>query len=360
MKCPKCKEELAFSKSALSKMNNCPFCGAELKKKNEKKTKISASQAIKSVIDDFGVEVFNRENESRLRKILMDWPEEIALDRDRLLMLLIKRIPQRLCESLDLPKKERLPVVLQSVECLVNEFKFSQEVALEHVKLFSDALGLDSSIKIKEDIPTEFVDPRDGEKYRLVKIGKQLWFAENFRHVCEGSTIYDGNDLYWVKYGCLYNHQSALDHCPGGWRLPSEQDFRNLLREAGNNELSLMKWAKNGFDKDIAGCDDLKFSMLPGGCRSREGKYFMRGQCSDGFVNDDENVVESAGRKGVLWLSSAAKPLKYDPPKRKRFMACKFYFDGPLWGNKKEICSHLQQVGCEEDNYYSVRYVKDI
>lgn len=340
MKCPKCKEELAFSKSALSKMNNCPFCGAELKKKNEKKTKISASQAIKSVIDDFGVEVFNRENESRLRKILMDWPEEISLDRDRLLMLLIKRIPQRLCESLDLPKKERLPVVLQSVECLVNEFKFSQEVALEHVKLFSDALGLDSSIKIKEDIPTEFVDPRDGEKYRLVKIGKQLWFAENFRHVCDGSCIYKDQDLNWTKYGCLYTHQSALDNCPEGWRLPSDQDFRQLIREAGNNVLSLMKYAKNNAGKDIVECDDLKFSMLPGGMLRHE-IFGMHGK------------YESAGQIGVLWLSSKAE--------MGCFKTCEFHFDGPYFLAAVKG-SHLDQPpkGRDPKDYYSVRYVKDV
>lgn len=35
-----------------------------------------------------------------------------------------------------------------------------------------------------------FVDERDGLVYRTVRIGKQIWFAENFRYKCDESYAY--------------------------------------------------------------------------------------------------------------------------------------------------------------------------
>lgn len=76
-----------------------------------------------------------------------------------------------------------------------------------------------------------FTDPRDNQDYRIVRIGNQLWFAENMRYDVDGCSFMYGNRFVsYQKNGYLYC-QDALDEiCPPGWRIPSMADYRQLYR----------------------------------------------------------------------------------------------------------------------------------
>ena len=114
-------------------------------------------------------------------------------------------------------------------------------------------------------------DLRDGQVYRTVKIGDQIWMAENLKYKAEGSHCYDDVDSNCDKYGPLYDWATAKNVCPTDWRLPTKKEIETLLAAAGGESTagkvlkSKTGWPKDDDGFDGNGTDDYSFSALPGG-----------------------------------------------------------------------------------------------
>src|SRR5262245_5816625 len=78
-----------------------------------------------------------------------------------------------------------------------------------------------------------FTDPRDGYRYPVVVVGSLRWFAENLRFATADSRCYWSDQANCEDHGRLYRWDDAMRACPGGWRLPSENDWRALERTLG-------------------------------------------------------------------------------------------------------------------------------
>jgi len=139
-----------------------------------------------------------------------------------------------------------------------------------------------------------FTDPRDGKVYKTVKIGEQVWMAENLNFECEGSKCYDDDPSNAEIYGRLYDWVTAMKVCPPGWHLPSKEEGVELVDFAGGREIAGKKLkAKSGWNeswkgmkiskedlkgREVNGTDEYGFSALPGGYTGFNECFFFGGE----------------------------------------------------------------------------------
>lgn len=72
-----------------------------------------------------------------------------------------------------------------------------------------------------------FMDLRDGEIYPYRNIGGTDWMRHNLRYEEAGLPFKD--EIMDQFFGRLYSYEEAVEACPEGWRLPSDEDFRAML-----------------------------------------------------------------------------------------------------------------------------------
>lgn len=135
-------------------------------------------------------------------------------------------------------------------------------------------------------------DPRDGKTYKTVKIGKQVWMAENMNYDIKHSYCYDDDPENCEKYGRLYTWAAANYVCPEGWHLPTKEEFETLLTYVGGIETAgKMLKSKQGWDpyehefehalQDGNGIDKYGFNVLPAGIRNDIGRFHVAGKHAD-------------------------------------------------------------------------------
>jgi uncharacterized protein (TIGR02145 family) len=138
-----------------------------------------------------------------------------------------------------------------------------------------------------------FVDERDGRTYKWVKIGNQVWMAENLNYQTDyNSYCYEDNTTNCYYYGRLYNWSEATTACPKGWHLPSDDEWCEMTKtldetvncnkigwsgsDVGYKIKSAFIWNLSSKYSNISG-----FNALPGGYRSGIGTY--KYLCEEGY-----------------------------------------------------------------------------
>lgn len=104
-------------------------------------------------------------------------------------------------------------------------------------------------------------DGRDKKYYKTVKIGNQIWMAENLAYYAgNGCWAYDNIVSNVGKYGYLYEWKVAKNICPSGWRMPTKNDFEILLNNFGSSNKdaynALVKGGASGFSAYYGGKRD--------------------------------------------------------------------------------------------------------
>ena len=130
-----------------------------------------------------------------------------------------------------------------------------------------------------------FTDPRDGQTYATIDIDNQTWMAENLNYETTNSWWHDDDPANGEKYGRLYTWDAAMNTCPHGWYLPSDEEWKTLemylgmsQSEAdgtgwrGTDEGEKMK-STSGWNNNGNGTNSSGFNALPGGVRLSNGSF---------------------------------------------------------------------------------------
>ena len=119
-------------------------------------------------------------------------------------------------------------------------------------------------------------DSRDGQKYKTVQIGQQIWMAENLNYKAKGSVCPNNSSSNCTKYGRLYDWDMAKRSCPSGWHLPNTDEIQTLVKLLGGKSMAreILKKADICDDYDC-GTDDFGFSVLPSGFFYASGDEFL-------------------------------------------------------------------------------------
>ncbi len=177
--------------------------------------------------------------------------------------------------------------------------KQEEQLLKEKLKLEEDNKNLDqNSSNINRFELSEFEDPRDHSKYRTIKIGNQVWFAENLRYQTPESRLYKNNAEYAETFGRLYNWLDAQNACPAGWRIPDYGDWEELIMAFGGYRVAGEKLKhSSAVFSDISELEhdfNSGFSALYGGMGIENGYGYLRKSAY--FWSSDEYNEQNAWR----------------------------------------------------------------
>jgi uncharacterized protein (TIGR02145 family) len=181
---------------------------------------------------------------------------------------------------------------------VTNNFGSDTETKSNYIKV--NPPDEENDIVFNPDLTYGTLSDVDGNTYKTIQIGEQIWMAENLRttRLNNGLIItqltsdwdwsmtsnpsycwYGNNLLYKENYGGLYNWYAVNTGmlCPSGWHIPSEDEWDILANYLGEiegrggklKEIGTFHW----ISPNIGATNETGFTALPGGFRDNNG-YF--------------------------------------------------------------------------------------
>jgi uncharacterized protein (TIGR02145 family) len=175
----------------------------------------------------------------------------------------------------------------------------------------------------------ELVDPRDGRRYKTVKIGANWWMEQNLNfETSEGSWCYAKEKENCEVYGRLYAWNTAKIACPVGWKLPTDQNWLELEAKIGIHSSEYRKMGVRGdpYGKKLKstirwrrnnGTNESGFNALPAGFLEEDSTFigiteiagfwaenhYFSTQYMSRWLSDNTNLINRDGASMYRGLS---------------------------------------------------------
>ncbi len=173
------------------------------------------------------------------------------------------------------------------------------------------------------------VTDTEGNEYHYTAIGSLDWFIQNLASKESGQDgkeygiPYDNADIMSDIFGRYYSYEDALNACPEGWRLPSEEEWESCFGESGSGDL-MVKSQFNGtemweFWPEVKITNSTGFCAIPAGYANIESRSFsgLYGWAAFWVASDGDASSEDM---------APVKYIREDNPEIQTFMADKASF----------------------------------
>ncbi|MBR4008345.1 FISUMP domain-containing protein [Fibrobacter sp.] len=184
------------------------------------------------------------------------------------------------------------------------------------------------------------IDKRDGNVYRVIEIGEQLWMAQDLMYEIANQQCFDESVNDCAKYDGLYSWSAAMDSagnfslnglgcgdglvcvpaspvrgiCPAGWHLPNNNEIKNMIYAMMHNSdldlfgrstfwLSTEENDQNAFYMGLNMTEEHKSMMA--NPKSDLKKTLLNVRCLKGKSSDGAAVVSSSSSVSVNSSSSS-------------------------------------------------------
>lgn len=237
MQCPKCNNSLDILLNAGAAVKSCPFCSTEL---DWETLTLTPENCLQKMAGKYGKEIFLPKNKDKLLAETSRWTFEKSKILRSLDLLNYCNVSTAIVKAADLSEEGRNGNLLECMTTLVNDFGLRTDRAYGMIKMLANALEMNFDAKQLKSVnpATEedaeafyetgtYIDTRDGQSYKTVKIGNQVWMAENLRYKTNGGVSVI-NGVYYYKAPDKYT--DYRDYVAfAGWHIPTEEDWKTLF-----------------------------------------------------------------------------------------------------------------------------------
>lgn len=162
-----------------------------------------------------------------------------------------------------------------------------------------------TTANFKSNLKYSTMTDQDGNIYKTIKIGTQVWMAENLRavHYQNGDPVEKvEKNTTWVNlttgaysnynntnnldtiatYGRLYNWYAVNDSrklSPKGWHIPTDEEWSTLINYLGGDSIAGGKMKEIGtahwLKENVGATNECGLTAIPGGCRDNaDGSFY--------------------------------------------------------------------------------------